>query len=309
MPDNNHDIGLENAILRTLSYFDIFSYPLNTSEILNFLPERASLYELEKALHQLMVENEITQVGDLYSLQSDDKLFTRRRNGNALADSLFPRVRKKAHLIFKFPFVRAVMASGSFSKNFMDEHSDFDFFIVCAPNRVWISRMLLVIYKKIFLKNSHRHFCVNYFIDETHLEIDEKNIFTATELATVVPLTGPTQYDRLMNSNHSWLTKYFPNYQQRIVSGRDDQHPTFKKGLEKFIDLTIGDLLNRIFKKITLDRWIKAYSHLYTPSDFRLAFKSTDSVSKNHPRNFQKKVLDEFHLRTNRVTKRIEAYE
>lgn len=308
MPARN-DSEIEMAILRTLSYFDIFNYPLKASEIFNFLHINVSRRELEQTLNKLAAEKQVVQNSDLYSLKCDPSIFERRIKGNLLADRLFPQVKEKADLIFQFPFVRAVMASGSFSKNFMDDKSDFDFFIICAPKRIWISRMLLVLYKKIFLKNSHRHFCVNYFIDESNLEIDEKNIFTATELATVLPLTGFHHYERLMAENQNWMSQNFPNLQPRPSTGEHNQHGPFKTILEKSINIFFGDKLNRWFKKITLNRWEKTYGHLYAASDFKVAFKSTDSVSKNHPRNFQKRIIEEFQTRVNRLAKKEEVYE
>jgi hypothetical protein len=246
---------------------------------------------------------------DLYSLKFDFSIFDRRLKGNLLADSLLPHIRQKADLIFQFPFVRAVMASGSFSKNFMDEKSDFDFFIVCAPKRIWISRMLLVLYKKVFLKNSHRHFCVNYFIDESNLGIDEKNIFTATELATVLPLAGFNHYERLLAANQDWMFQTFPNFQSRLSSNECNRDGVFKFIFEKSINVFFGDTLNRWFKQLTINRWRKTYAHLYSASDFNVAFKSTESVSKNHPRNFQKRIIEEFQARVNRLAKKVEVYE
>ena len=96
----------------------------------------------------------------------------------------------------------------------MDEKSDLDFFIITAPKRLWIARTLLVMYKRFFLFNSHKYFCVNYFVDEDHLEIEEKNLFTATELATVIPLYGQVHYTNLLKAN-PWLKRFFPNYTPR----------------------------------------------------------------------------------------------
>jgi hypothetical protein len=304
-----NDSDLENAVLRTLSYFDIFNYPLKASEVLNFLDVSAVLSEVEQALKNLTIENQVTHHGELYSLQSDDSVFDRRHKGNGLAERLLPQVKKRADFIFQFPFVRSVMASGSLSKNFMDEKSDFDFFIVCASKRLWISRTLLVLFKKIFLKNSHRHFCVNYFIGESDLEIDEKNIFTATELATVLPLTGSDHYTKLMSANHHWMTQQFPNFQQRSPSSSNNTDGIFKLFFEKSINLFFGDNLNEWFKQLTINRWKKIYGHLYSPKDFNLAFKSTDSVSKNHPQNFQKRVVEEFNSRAARLKRKVEVYE
>lgn len=302
-----NDLALEQAVMRTLTYFDLFNYPLKSSELLNFLQLKASKLSVEKILESLVNQNQIAKSDDLYSLQFDAALFERRRIGNHLADSLLPRVKKQADLIFQFPFVRSVMASGSFSKNFMDEKSDFDFFIVCTPQRIWISRMLLVLYKKLFLKNSHKYFCVNYFVDETHLEIDEKNIFTATELATVLPFNGFDQYQQLMTANKQWLSDTFPNFKQRTTPTATSLDSRFKKIVEFIFTIFFGIYINRLFKQITLGKWKRRYGKLYSSPDFRIAFKSTDSVSKNHPRNFQKKILDLYQARIIALSKKVKV--
>ena len=80
--------------------------------------------------------------------------------------------------------------SGSLSKGYYDDDGDIDFFIITSPKRLWIARTFLILYKKIFLLNSRKYFCVNYFISSNALEIEEKNIFTATELTTLLPMFG-----------------------------------------------------------------------------------------------------------------------
>src|SRR5687767_3468798 len=198
---------VDEQILRTLLYFDIFNYPLKSEEVFNFL----GIPALDKSivasrLRSLTDQKVIFQFGELFSLKNDKALIERRLKGNKEADKYLILAKKKANFIAKFPFVRAVLASGSLSKGYMDEGSDLDFFIITAPGRLWIARTLLVLYKRVFLANSHKHFCVNYFIDEKHLEIEEKNLFTATELATVIPLYGSQQYENLQGIN-SWLAE------------------------------------------------------------------------------------------------------
>ena len=42
-----------------------------------------------------------------------------------------------------------------------------------------------------------KNFCINYFVDSENLEIQEKNIFTATELVTLLPTFGREMYENL----------------------------------------------------------------------------------------------------------------
>ena len=85
-----------------------------------------------------------------------------------------------------FPFVRGVFLSGSISKGFMSESDDIDYFIITAPGRLWLTRTLLILFKKIFLFNSFRNFCLNYFIDSENLYIPEHNRYTATEIVFLI---------------------------------------------------------------------------------------------------------------------------
>ncbi|HEY0654968.1 MAG TPA: hypothetical protein VGD65_17640 [Chryseosolibacter sp.] len=302
-----NDTTLELAVMRTLTYFDLFDYPLKSSEVLKFLPCAASLTEVDRSLMIMAAQKQIAVCEDMFSLQFDPMVFQRRKSGNTMADAILPRIQKQADLILKFPFVRSAMASGSFSKNFMDENSDFDFFVVCATGRIWISRMLLVIYKRLFLNNSHKHFCVNYFVDETHLEIGEQNIFTATELATVLPLNGFNAYRALIACNQGWLLETFPNFVPRSVPGGTYPAPRLKRFLEFVVNIFFGSTLNKLFKWMTIRHWKKKYVANYSPTDFNIAFKSTDNVSKNHPRNFQKKILERYHERIQALSKKAEV--
>jgi hypothetical protein len=292
-----NDITLKQRVVETLLYFNIFNYPLKSSEVFNFLHTNGIIeQDVKRTLDSLTEENIIHRSNEFYSIQSDESIFLKRIQGNIEAKKNLPIALKRANFIGKFPFVRSVMASGSLSKEYMDEHSDLDFFIVTAPGRLWISRMLLVTYKRVFLRNSHKHFCVNYFIDSDHLEIEEKNLFTATELATVLPLYGCQYYPILLEKNERWLKEQFPNFKPRVISKSNEQKNVFKTVIETLFNIFGGSLLDKIFMNITQRRWKKMYSPNYKDEDFRVAFKSRKYASKNHPRNFQKKVMESYHM-------------
>jgi hypothetical protein len=282
---------LEQHILKTMLYFDIFDYPLKSEEVFKYLQTNSVTEEHIQASLHLMAEKKILfQHDQYYSMHDELKNIDRRRRGNQEALKLMPLARKRASLISRFPFVRAVMASGSLSKDYMDEKSDLDFFIVTAPDRLWIARTLLVLYKRIFLFNSHKFFCVNYFIDELHLEIEERNLFTATELATLVPLYNPGLYQRMIQKN-SWLKKVFPNYRPRDVAAlADNPDGRLKKVSEKILT-PFASYLEKLFMKVSLNRFKRIYGKKYSEEDFLIAFKTKTYTSKNHPKNYQGKIM------------------
>jgi hypothetical protein len=279
------------SIIKTLLYFDIFNYPLKRDEIHRFLGLQSDGEEIQRALQILLEREYIYQFNEFISIQNKRENIVRRIQGNELANKMLPLAKRKADLIGKFPFVTSVMASGSLSKGFMDADSDLDFFIVTKPGRLWIARMLLVIYKRVFLKNSHKYFCVNYFISSDKLEIEEKNQFTATELATVIPLYNQGIYFELLQSN-VWLTRFYPNFLPRVASERKEKIPGVKKILERVINACGGTLIDEWCMKITYRRWVKVYKEQYSKHDFNIAFKTRKHASKNHPKHYQKKVTE-----------------
>lgn len=287
-------ITLQWSILRTLLYFDLFRYPLRPDEIFKFLGTNSiTRSDLDEALDSLVHHRHVFHHGDFYSLQPGEELIKRRRMGNANAQRMRRLAMRKGKFIGGFPFVRAVMASGSFSKGYMDADSDLDFFVVTAPGRLWIARMLIVLYKRLFLYNSHKYFWCNYFISTDHLEIEEKNLFTATELATLIPLCGSSHHLSLMHSN-PWLRDYFPNFIARAENIPEASSSWFKSAIESLLGGRLGDRLSLVCQKLTQRRWRRLYAQQYSSADFGVAFKSTASVSKIHPNNFQRRVLERY---------------
>jgi hypothetical protein len=296
VPEVREHTTLHQYIIKTLLYYDIFDYPLKAGEVFRFLGMNSvTEKDVLQTLNEMALQRNIYKFGDLYSVQCSEANILRRIKGNNEAVKFNKLAKEKAIFISRFPFVRAVMASGSLSKDYMDETSDLDFFIVAAPGRLWICRMLLILYKRIFLNNSHKFFCVNYFVDTAHLEIEEKNLFTATELATVVPLYGAAYYQQLQQANHRWLIGFFPNYKPRAV----DQVPEFhlnktQKFAERIVNILGGDLIEKVCMRLTFKYWKLQYAKKYTADDFDVAFKTKSYASKNHPRNFQKKVMERY---------------
>ncbi len=210
------------------------------------------------------------------------------------------KVKRYAKLVSKFPFVEAVCISGSLSKGILTNDGDIDYFIICKPNRLWLCRTLLILYKKIVLLNSKKYFCVNYFIDTTNLTIPDKNSYTATEIATLIPVNNIDVFKRFLNTNN-WVYQQFPNF----IETRTTALTTSKKNklalmLEKMCDSNLGDKLDTYFFKLTLKIWKKRFPK-FDDTNFDLNMRSKKTVSKHHPQGFQTKVLTEMEIRFNRL--------
>lgn len=281
-----------SSVLGALSYFEIFQYPLTAAEVFQFscLPDMQQ-NEVENLLEEGVAAGLIFKFGNYYQTVDSAVWGPERKALNDRADSFLPMACRMGRLIGQFPFIRGVMVSGSLSKHTMRDDGDIDFFLVTAPGRLWLARTLLVLFKKIFLLNSRKYFCVNYFIDADHLEIEEKNLFTATECATLLPVYGSVWYEQFMQSNTWVRTDFLPHFLQRATKDVPESRTRgLKFLLEKTLNTRLGTLLDRWAMRITLSFWKRKFRH-FDPSQFDLALKSRKYVSKHHPLAFQEKVL------------------
>lgn len=275
--------------LKTLLYFSIFKYPLTKSELFEF-SNINSPSELDYQINYLLEKGVIFKYEKFYTIINDPKLVTRRLKGNEMAKNIMPKAYKVAKFIAKFPYVESVSLSGALSKGYYDDDGDIDFFIITKPNRLWIARTLLVLYKKICLFNSKKYFCVNYFISSNNLKIAERNRFTATEMVTLIPVCGKEKFTAFINQN-IWTLEYFPNKQVDFSQIKDIKKGYIPLFLERVFNTALGNFLDDFFRKITLKKWTKKFDNL-EKEDFKVAMKSTKGTSKHHPKNFQKTVID-----------------
>src|SRR5579859_7049866 len=189
-------------------------------EIYLYLPVKCDPAEFEFALKYLVIDRTVYHFGKFYTLKNDYFLVERRLQGNARAAKMMVTAKKVSSLLARFPFVKGIAISGSLSKNFADEDSDIDLFIIAAKNRLWIARTLMHCFKKLaFLVKREHYFCMNYYIDEEELQIREKNIYTAIEIATLMPVNGDTTFEQFYMSNN-WTRNYLPNKYMRLTTAK-----------------------------------------------------------------------------------------
>ena len=284
------------TLLKPILYFSLFKYPLTEEEIFNF-SKAESKEQIKLDLMELVNDNIIYKIDDFYLTENNETLIKRRLEGNKMAKNIYQKALTVSRLISKFPYVEGVGISGSLSKGYYDDDGDIDFFIITSPKRLWIARTFLILYKKLFLLNSRKYFCVNYFISSNALEIEEKNIFTATELTTLLPMFGNGSFHKFYDKN-KWVESYLPN--KTVTDGLSKlnlvKKPTITKITEYFLDSKIGDWLDAVFLRITYHKWKIKFNHL-EERQFNVAMKSTKNISKHHPLNFQRKVIDRLNNR------------
>jgi hypothetical protein len=287
----------ERSLVDTLLYFDIFDHPLKHDELQSYAVGNGS--EFSNALHSLQKKEIISQQDGYLCLQGKDWTIGKRQEERKRVNKYLRIARLLALLMAIFPFVRGVFISGSLSKMRAGKKSDIDYFIVTSPGRLWVARTFLILFKKIFLFNSYRYFCLNYFLDSESLEITTKNRYAATEIVTLIPVYN-YQLFRDFYAANQWIREYYPmsvpHGDQLVVHSAQ----WVQKIFEWLLRNKVGDQLDDYFMRKTLEHRKKKFRHM-TPEEFQKAFCTEKNCSRHHPVNFQSIVDQELKIKKEEV--------
>jgi hypothetical protein len=294
--------NIRQDILKILAYFEYFDYPLNKEDICSFLPQHYPHTDIEEILNLLSEDKIIFRIEEFYSLQNQTAHVEKRRRGNKRALQQLEIAKKVAAILSHFPFVESIAVSGSLSKYYADEKADIDFFIITTANRLWIARTCLHLLKKLsYIVGKQSWFCMNYFVDETGMEIKEKNIFTAMEIVTLLSMQGATQFKNFIEMN-SWTNNFFPPRINSRYSITEIKRGFARKFFEKIFNSRLGDFTDKWLMNLTAKRWQnKARNKKLNDHGARIGMMVNPHFSKPDPKNFQAKVVQRYEWRVNQL--------
>lgn len=273
---------VEYAILSCLCYFDGFDYPMKIEEVHAYVPHvPLSSETLKGKLHDYPLNQLISLTGEYYFLYDrDPEIISRRLKAEQFAKQRWRTAKRMTKIIKMFPYVRAVMVSGDLSKNVSSIESDIDYFILTEPGRLWISRTLLIVFKKIVLLNDRSFYCLNFFRTTGCLNFDNtKDYFTATELLTLKPVYNTSMFSIVLDENQ-WVYSFFPNYKQNGLETKySSDRQSFIQGVfEKILNLFPLDRFDTMLMKYWKKVWRRRYAILST-EEIANRFRSTKDES------------------------------
>ena len=295
-PGGQTAMSFREAILRTLLYYDIWSYPLTSDEIEHFLPlplgQRGAF---RSALAGVVKSGEVLERdGHYFPGHRPDGVVEERKSREQRARRYWMMARLSTHIIKRFPFVRAVMVSGELSKNVAGPDSDVDFFILTEPGRLWLTRSSLILFKKVFLLNSRKFFCLNYFASTDQLSEEEHNVYVAAEVAHVKPLYNSRLYAEYLEANR-WIRTFFPNvdradlFSPKVNDRRSLTQPLF----ETILSLLPLDRIDRSLQRFWQKVWARRYPAVGTQGLER-AFTTTATTSRAYVEDYCPLVLEAY---------------
>lgn len=290
---------LEKSILKTVAFFDVFSYPLTASEIWKWLykpQEKYSLFDVKECLEKSPVlENKLECQEAFYSIRGRESIHLKRKHNNNLAERKFRKVIYLVRVYRFIPFVRMMAVCNSLGYSNAREKSDIDLFIIARRGTIWLARLFTILIVKLLHMrptedNKQDTFCLSFFIDENYLDIEnsrmgQDDIYYPYWVCNLIPIYNPDGlYEKFLEANN-WHKQYLPNSYPNQFS--KEVHPTllskifnsiiavifyppilrrfsynfFRRIQIRIIDKNLKSLINIDTRVIVNERMLKFYSN------------------------------------------------
>ncbi len=244
---------LQRAIILTLLYSDLFDYPLTDAEVRRYLPADCPPSDAWDRALTPMIGQWVSRADDYFMMAGRESIVETRRERHAQGDRLWRWAERYAAWMGRVPFVRMVGVCGSLAAGNATADADVDLFIITAENRLWTVQVWAMTLRRLASCVGVR-VCPNYFLTLDSLRVEPRTLYTAREVAQVVPLYGVETYARFFASN-PWVQRLLPNV------GADDGRPqsappTSRLGATRVLEWglagRVGDLLERILYRMLL---------------------------------------------------------
>jgi len=241
--------SLEHAIVQAVAYADVFDYPLTFHEVHRYLVGLSASFSAVKDTLEngLLPGHRLTNCQGYVTLPGRESIVETRLRRKALCMQLWPKGVRYGLAIASLPFVRFVAVTGTLAVDNVDQGADIDYLIATVPGRVWLTRFLVLVL--VYLARLEGvTVCPNYVISVGALEQFDHTLFTAHELAQMVPLHGFDVYEELVGVN-AWARCLLPNaFTARPGAAQREVGSvlrSLKRAAERLLGGKLGDMLER----------------------------------------------------------------
>ena len=248
---------IEQRILLTLAYSEQFSFPLTVSELytrllVSFFVDFSTFVGALKELQNkklIVYFDEFLFVSGL-TTEKIIELASLRKKRESYARAKWRELEDFIVFAKRIPFIKGVAVTGSLAVNNTIKDDDIDFMIVTANNRLWLTRLIVIVFatlkgkRRSFAKEEKNSWCFNLWVEESELQlpISSRSIYEAYEVVQAVWVLSRGSVSRNFRQVNKWTQKHI------FMSGLGVNLPT--PSHFSFFDLPlvsqIIDLCNRV---------------------------------------------------------------
>lgn len=214
---------IQEAIFKTLCWFDVFDYPLMLQEIwrYGFFTDKCDLAEVGSELEILLMQKRIEYLDSYYFLPERGGIVAERQKRFKFAEQKINRAAKFSRIFRFIPSIELIALGNQIGSRNMREGSDIDLLIVTKPGTIWTTRFLTAGLVKLLgvrptANNSKDTICLSFYATSEALNfksIAETDFhYFYYWLAFLMPIYDRDGvYEKLMQENN-WIIERLPNF-------------------------------------------------------------------------------------------------
>lgn len=300
-PPGPSERALDESIIRSLCYADIFGFPMTLDEIVRFASgTRTTVTAVSERLATSDALGQIVKSdGEFYHLDGREDNCRFRRERAVESQKQLEIALRRLIPLQGMPFLRSAAITGALAAHNSPPGDDIDLLIITAPERTWTTYFFLRVWRYF---GHNPDICFNMFLSESDLTLDSKNLFYAREVLGALPVhdTGDA-LNRLVEAN-SWIADYYPSHtpdpeRQGIRLARSPRWLRRRRRLEWMLSGVLGDILELTVRRVQMQSFLKS-----NPS---AAAGMRANLIKLHRHDNRPPIIEKFEQRT---WERIEAY-
>lgn len=307
---------LTKSILQTLSYFDIFDYPLTREELFQFLwqpPLNLSysdfILQLEKVMQTELVRK-VESIGSYYFLAERSEIIAKRERKVLYTEEKIAIAKRGTNKLRYVPFVQALFVCNQLAVG-VKKNSDIDVFIVVKRGHMWTTRALITTLLSFFLLRRTSGsiadmMCLSFYVTDDNLDLSSicipaPDVYQAYWNAQLIPLYDPDDFFQKIQEKNTWVKHYLPHtFTKFDISNRARVSDTsftlvIKKFAQWFLSYSLGSLIERHFRFLQLQKM-----KLLTKNPTEATNKSvviSDTMLKFHENDRKQYFKDEWEKR------------
>jgi len=210
---------MDECIIETLSYFDVFDYPLTYLELKKYsgCPLDINDDEFYDVLLSIPI---IQEAHGYYYFLGRSKIVEKRMERKEISIEKIARAKIIVKILSRISTIQYIGISGSLSMDNASVSDDIDLFIVVKNNTLWTTRflvnaVLILLGQKRDRRGVHVRdkICPNMFMEEKTLSFRGKyrNMYIAHEIVQLRTMFDRGNVHDLLMGKNNWIQNFFPN--------------------------------------------------------------------------------------------------
>ncbi|MEI7498612.1 MAG: hypothetical protein WCK11_05040 [Candidatus Falkowbacteria bacterium] len=221
---------VEQAILKTVAFFDIFIYPLTAWEIFcwSSWPSGADYRLVLIALEKMIVSGRLERGLSFYYLPGRGELVAIRQERYTITAQKFKRALKAVRLFRWLPWLQGVAMANLIGSHNLRAESDIDLVLITAPKRLWLSRLLIGGVTQVLGWRPRPGYeqdsiCLSFWLSNDQLDVQsvvmgERDYYFRYWLAGLTPVYERNHVFYHWRQANQWVYEHFPLRASRIIN-------------------------------------------------------------------------------------------